>query len=76
MNFAPFTKKSPVCPKCGGKTIRRYCTAETWICLAYFKLNRQEHLDITCQECGFQRLQAVKSSSPNLSAPPHSKEEK
>jgi len=58
----PYTKKSPTCPKCGGKTKRTYQVGGG-ILSPYRGLEWAgvEFLNVLCQNCGYEFPQYVKT---------------
>jgi hypothetical protein len=57
-----FARKLPTCPKCGGKTIRFYCTGEVSRGVSVLSpcWDKGEHFDVNCQECGYEFYQQVR----------------
>ena len=58
----PFTKKSPRCPKCGGKTRRTYQVGGDLYSPYYStEWTGVEFLNVFCQSCGYKFPQYVKT---------------
>ena len=61
-NPLSFTRKLPVCQKCGGKVCRSYCTGKTddgVSCLSPC-WGKKEHFDLNCQECHYEFYQKTR----------------